>query len=758
VRPDPFFGRMLAAVCTSLAGCGGVSAAPQAPLSERAAATTATVPAGKADPPFAEPENLGPARYWVLGPFATATADDAERDYLAALGGEPEARLSAASAVAVGADTLRAREVASKSHIVDLIEAFRAPSGATAQPDLNNKVAYAYGEMQAPKAMQALILFGSDDGASVWVNGQRVHRIQSIRAVDPNSDRFEVPLLAGTNRILVKVDNGGGGWGFALRIFDEEGQRRIAEREARQDLEALEPGPYSDRFVLGEQAVAFPKVVLRNAEAARHVFGDAALDVRWFGPNLEQATKPAANGRYVALLAATTRDGYGYRRMLSFAKVPDNVVPWFPRPPGSESSPLLPLLENVRATAAERAELSRYVWHGGGNALERGEISAVAAARLFELKREPAAAPAEPGWLQSGFIKNLEHQLALRMKLEGRTPRPLAPPAKLATPAGALKPGTEAQAKMKPGTRARIAELAREWAKDDPSEFVVLAARKGVIFFHEAFNGFKKESAFYPASIAKSIAGLTFARAVDQGLLRFDQPLADVFPEWKTDKTAALTFRNCFNHVTGLKGHRSHDGLFNAYLDNAFLVQDLAFTEPGTVFHYSGDGFNLAGRALELVTGTSIFRLLHEHLQKPFEEPVVQLDLGAGDLYTAAYLAKVGQMLLQDGVYGGLRFYKPGFVRELWPRAIGASAPKLINKEIETGIGFTWMPDPPGDRHKGVLGPNVIGHGSGSGTMWRIAPDHDLVIVVGRNKHEDWNRNEQWSAKLAAVIAAGLPD
>ena len=208
--------------------------------------------------------------------------------------------------------------------------------------------------------------------------------------------------------------------------------------------------------------------------------------------------------------------------------------------------------------------------------------------------------------------------------------------------------------------------------------------------------------------------------------------------------------------MTGLTGHASHGGLFNPYLDNALLIQDAVFTEPGTAFHYNGDGFNLAGRALELLTGKSIFRLLYEQSQAPYGEMVTQFDLGFGDGFTALYLGKVGQMFLQDGAYGSYRLFTPGFVKSLYPRPIGDSAPRLVNQEIETGIGLTWMVDPPGDREHGVLGPNVLGHGSGSGTMWRVGLDHDLVIVVGRNQFKDGGENDQWITRFATAVAEGL--
>jgi CubicO group peptidase (beta-lactamase class C family) len=272
----------------------------------------------------------------------------------------------------------------------------------------------------------------------------------------------------------------------------------------------------------------------------------------------------------------------------------------------------------------------------------------------------------------------------------------------------------------------------------------------------EGYNGFGKDSLFWPASITKTIAALTFSRAVEQGLVDFDQPVATLLPDWKDVRTAGVTFRHCFYHVAGLSGHASHDGLFNTYLDNALLVEDAAFAQPGKKYVYNGDDINLTGQALELLTGQSIWRLLYEQMQKPFAEPVSQLDLGCCGSFTAMYLAKVGQMVLQDGQYGAFEFFKPGFLDALRPKRIAEFAPDIDDTRREAGIGLAWMSDPPGPRDGGVLGPEVIGHGAASGTVWRVDKTHEIVIVVGRDGYRDWNANEEWTTKFVRGVAESL--
>ena len=372
--------------------------------------------------------------------------------------------------------------------------------------------------------------------------------------------------------------------------------------------------------------------------------------------------------------------------MLAFAHVPGDTVPWSLATPLDRTLPA-PLPAHLSLAPAELEELGHQLWFAGQRALLSGEGAAILASTLYET-RAHGERGSSPARLDDGIDRHAAHQLALRMRLEGRVARPLPPPAPLTTPAGTLTAGSERAAGMKPGTLAKLRAVARDWAKANPNGFTVLVARRGVVFLHEGYNGLTPDQGFFPASIGKTIAGLLFARAVNQGLVTFDQPLASVFRAWDRDETRGVTFRHCFYHLLGLPGHFSHGGLLNPYLDQTLLTADVAFARPGTRFVYGGDELNLTGKALELVTGQTVPRLLEDQLQAPFEEPVVQDDLGVGTRFTALYLAKVGQMLIQDSEYGRHRFFRPGFVRELWPRRVADFAPALNDATLENGIGL----------------------------------------------------------------------
>jgi len=102
-------------------------------------------------------------------------------------------------------------------------------------------MAYAYAEIVSPEAREAVLAIGSGGSVKVWVNGQEVHRNWTLRPVRKDQDLVPVDLKAGTNRVLVKVQNHGGEWAFACRILAEtDYPRQLFRRTVEGGADAVE--------------------------------------------------------------------------------------------------------------------------------------------------------------------------------------------------------------------------------------------------------------------------------------------------------------------------------------------------------------------------------------------------------------------------------------------------------------------------------------------------------------------------------------
>ncbi len=136
-----------------------------------------------------------------------------DTDYLKDQGGEAKARPSAGQAVKRPDGTAAAwTAVTSPTDLVDLAAALPGRPG-------DNAVAYAFTTIDSPQGREAFLAVGSDDGCRIWLNGKVVHDVLAARGVTPDEDLAPVSLKKGENTLLVKVENGTGGWGFCLRVL-----------------------------------------------------------------------------------------------------------------------------------------------------------------------------------------------------------------------------------------------------------------------------------------------------------------------------------------------------------------------------------------------------------------------------------------------------------------------------------------------------------------------------------------------------------
>ncbi|QDU20826.1 DUF7133 domain-containing protein [Urbifossiella limnaea] len=80
------------------------------------------------------------------------------------------------------------------------------------QEHKNNSVVYLYHEFDSDREFRLPLSLGSDDTLSVYFNGRRLLHEPHERAAAPDQDRVELPVVAGKNRLLIKIAQHAGGW------------------------------------------------------------------------------------------------------------------------------------------------------------------------------------------------------------------------------------------------------------------------------------------------------------------------------------------------------------------------------------------------------------------------------------------------------------------------------------------------------------------------------------------------------------------
>ena len=171
---------------------------------------------------------------------------------------------------------------------------------------------------------------------------------------------------------------------------------------------------------------------------------------------------------------------------------------------------------------------------------------------------------------------------------------------------------------------------------------MVMIVHRGETVFREAFGyrhvkkrlPFKVTTPFHAASLSKSIISTLVVELASEGVLDLDQPISARLPEANKLTVRGSqpldrmpTLRECLHHTAGFtadeaKGGRPwlkfrSQGITLAEAVDKELKQPMA-RQPGVRFAYSGIGYDIVGRIVEVATG----ELLEDILQQRMCDPI----------------------------------------------------------------------------------------------------------------------------------------
>lgn len=289
--------------------------------------------------------------------------------------------------------------------------------------------------------------------------------------------------------------------------------------------------------------------------------------------------------------------------------------------------------------------------------------------------------------------------------------------------------------------------------------FLVVRNGKIVYEWYAADSGPRKPH--YTASMAKAlVGGLSLMLAVQDGRLAVDDPASKYIPAWRDDaQRARITIRHLATHSSGIEDaeqdklpHADLPGWKGAFWrrqPDPFTIavnQAPVVFEPGTRYAYSNPGMAALAYAvtasLKGAPQTDIRTLLKERILDPIGIDEAEWSIGYGRAYdvdglklyanwggggfTARAVARVGQLMLQQGRWGDRQLLDAAIIR----RAVGyAGTPKPerppANPAPASGLGWwtnsdgVW-PSAPRDAFAGA--------GAGNQVLL-VVPSLNLVIV-----------------------------
>lgn len=128
---------------------------------------------------------------------------------------------------------------------------------------------------------------------------------------------------------------------------------------------------------------------------------------------------------------------------------------------------------------------------------------------------------------------------------------------------------------------------------------------------------------FRIGSVSKSITATLCAVLVDEGVIRWDDPVTKYLPDFKLkseEATKKLTLRHLLSHTEGLPYHAYTDMVDRSAPVDTLIdyLQDLnLIAEPGQIYSYQNVGFSLIGKVIEAATKKSFEEVLTEKLFLP---------------------------------------------------------------------------------------------------------------------------------------------
>jgi CubicO group peptidase (beta-lactamase class C family) len=534
-------------------------------------------------------------------------------------------------------------------------------------------------------------------------------------------------------------------------------KRKQEERRRFQDQELITARPMTRIFNPGDP----PRIIWRDVDEVRRLGADGVLHVRWFDRDLSESAKPTRPGRWGAFVKGIAPNGTPMRRALTFYCRPPMFLFFLFPPDFSISFPQLTGPHSNQVWHEHAEELNRLPKDLLFRSVNDDEAAIILFSGLAAAK--PLGRPALA--TESMAVANDDYHLALKLKVLGLTKqvRPLKPPRRRPTPASVLRQGSPAEAGVRPDTAAKIRDICKAWADDSKEPFVTLVARHGVIVIQESFgvDADKKPLALDfrsdVFSITKTVTAILFSQFVDQGLIGLDDSVATVFPDYPRGSPHVPTFRQCLTHMSGLSGHGDWGGVRNPHLEN-IILGGIDVNEPGKTYNYSGMGFDLTGKAMEIVTGHSALHLYRDYLFEPLGMGDVPMEhASSGARLTARELGSLAQWLVNRGSYGELEFVSPATFAKLLPEPLSRRYPGVTEEE---GIGMHWIRPLKAGAKAGSTRPEdliftaaTVGHGSLAGCI--LDADLERGIVVAQVRKAAGLRYTEWSTKFFQAIADG---
>lgn len=237
-------------------------------------------------------------------------------------------------------------------------------------------------------------------------------------------------------------------------------------------------------------------------------------------------------------------------------------------------------------------------------------------------------------------------------------------------------------------------------------------------------------------SVSKSFTATAAGLAVDEGLVRLDDPVLSYFPELDAEITDPRSRALRVRHVAAMASGHAAETLDRARaLDPGDLVRGLLLLppdqDPGTVFAYNQPATYALAAIVQRVTGQPLTAYLRPRLLDPLGIGDVAWlrdrsgrELGFSGLHAPTdALARLGLLYLGRGEWRGRRLLSERWVAEATREHVATAGAmgdgEGDRQDWDLGYGFQFWRSRHGYRADGAYGQFAL-----------VLPEHDAVVAL----------------------------
>ena len=264
----------------------------------------------------------------------------------------------------------------------------------------------------------------------------------------------------------------------------------------------------------------------------------------------------------------------------------------------------------------------------------------------------------------------------------------------------------------------------------------ILVIKNGKIVAEKYFRYFKQNSWHDLRSATKSFTSAITGIAIDKGLLRLNDKIADILPYGITQNADYRIHKVTIEQLLQMKSGIGSDDFFATYNSDIVYPNILQFimntpmqAYPGTTFLYSSNANFLLTAAIKEVSGKSAKEFAEEYLCKPlgisisaWSSDTKGINYGGGGLYLSTRnMAAFGLLYLKNGYVNGQQLISQDWIAISFSDHLHAQTDWSVVKNI--GYGYLWW--------MGKLNEYSIYYAMGyAGQFIIIIPESDMIICT----------------------------